>query len=113
MIKLADQSELGWSIVKEYEADELADNSEERRSLQRRRKLRGRQSRGRKDSQMGSQLKSDSYRDLDITQLRDWVRALVVAKLDTFGNSAPNWYPCLTLPWLFTVWQFAQLRCLI
>ena len=29
MIKLADRSELGWSVVEEYEADELADNSED------------------------------------------------------------------------------------
>ena len=29
MIKLADRSELGWSVVEEHKADELADNSEE------------------------------------------------------------------------------------
>ena len=29
MIKLADRSELGWSVVEEYKADELADNSED------------------------------------------------------------------------------------
>ena len=35
MIKLADRSELGWAVVAEYEADELANNSEDERKIAR------------------------------------------------------------------------------
>ena len=35
MIKLADRSELGWSVVEEYEADELADSSEDEKKIAR------------------------------------------------------------------------------
>ena len=35
MIKLADHSELGWSVVEEYEADELADNSKDEKRMAR------------------------------------------------------------------------------
>ena len=35
MIKLADRSELGWSVVEEYDADELADNSEDEKKIAR------------------------------------------------------------------------------
>ena len=35
MIKLANCSELGWSVVEEYEADELADNSEDEKRIAR------------------------------------------------------------------------------
>ena len=34
MIKLADRSEAGWAVVEEYEEDDLADNSEDERRME-------------------------------------------------------------------------------
>ena len=76
-------------LVEEYEADELADNSEDEKRIARAEKVAERHSRGRQDLQMGSHLNS--------TLLQDMVCALVVAKSGTFRNSVPSWYPGLNL----------------
>ena len=34
LIKIADQSELGWAVVNEYTADELADNSDDEKRME-------------------------------------------------------------------------------
>ena len=104
MIKLADRSELGWSVVEEYEADELADNSEDEKKIARAEKEAERKAIKRKkrfaEGQLTEERQLQRSGHHSAPRLHAWVRALVVAKSDTFGNSAPNWYPCLNLPWL-------------
>ena len=85
-IKLADRSELGWSVVEEYEADELADNSEDEKIVRAEKEAERKALKRRKDVWMSSQLRSDSRRDPDSALLQYWVRALVAAKSGTFAQ---------------------------
>ena len=55
LIKLADHSELGWSVVKEYKADELADNSEDEKKIARAEKEAERKALKRKKRRMDEQ----------------------------------------------------------
>eukprot|EP00731_Ephydatia_muelleri_P024214 Em0016g485a len=55
MIKLADRSELGWSVVEEYKADELADNSEDEKKIVRAEKEAERKALKRKKRRMDEQ----------------------------------------------------------
>ena len=104
MIKLADRSELGWSIVEEYEADELADNSEDEKRIARAEKEAERKALKRKkrfaDGQSFEERQPQRSGQHSTPNLGPC--ALVVAKSGTFGNSAPSWYPGLNLPRQFS-----------
>eukprot|EP00731_Ephydatia_muelleri_P035317 Em0114g1a len=66
IIKLADRFEPAWLFVKEYEADKLTDNKNEKVSLEQRRKRRRRHSKGRKSVWMSS-FRNISHRVHDST----------------------------------------------
>ena len=55
LMKLADHSELGWSVVKEHKAGELADNSEDEKKIARAEKEAERKALKRKKRRMDEQ----------------------------------------------------------
>ena len=98
MIKLADRSELGWSVVEEYEADELADNSEDEKKI----------ARAEKEAERKAIKRKKRFADGQSTEERQPQRSVHHSTprlgpcfgCGEVGHIAPNWYPCLNLPWL-------------
>ena len=76
MIKLADRSELGWSVVEEYEADELADNSEDEKKI----------ARAEKEAERKAIKMKKSFADGQLTEERQSQRSV--------HHSTPRLGPC-------------------
>ena len=61
MIKIADRSEHGWATVKEYEDDELAENSDDEKRLFRAEARAGRKTRQQKSTKSSNARKKGQY----------------------------------------------------